>query len=264
MCCALGANTLADRRGHSLCEQVIRYRVAMIRMRFVVWMLLACASVGAQMPLLASDPEMEQVSLSAVATKDAVIVDLAIVEGWHAYARDVGGGMPLAIELAADCDFVVSGKLKIPAAHDGKVTGKARWQLPIKARGAGKNLRAVVTFQVCDELECLAPAEVELQSGPPMSVLLVVDAIDERSQRIREMLTEHGITSSQTTYEEVKGALCDSHDVVLADSKLFRQGKKIRDLVLNFPQTTSPIVAVGFYGTELVEAHKVAMTSGYI
>jgi len=33
---------------------------------------------------------------------------------------------------------------------------------------------------------------------------------------------------------------------------------------LAFPRTDTPIVAVGFYGTELIEAHTVAMTSGYI
>lgn len=236
----------------------------MISLRSVAWLLLACASAVAQIPLLASDPEIEQVSLSAVATKDAVIVDLAIAEGWHAYARDVGGGMPFAIELATDCDFVVSGNLRLPEAHDGKVTGKARWQLPIKARGAGKDFRAVVTFQVCDELECLAPAEVELQSNPPMSVLLVVDTVDERSARIRKLLKERGIRSDVTTYAKVTAVTCDGHDVVLADSKLFRQGARVRDLVLKFPHTVAPIVAVGLWGTELVEAHKVAMTSGYI
>lgn len=236
----------------------------MISLRFVGWLLLACASAVAQIPLRVSDPEIEQINLSAVVAKDAVIVDLAIAEGWHAYSRDVGGGMPLAIELAADCDFVVNGKLKLPEAHEGKVTGKARWQLPVKARGAGKDLRAVVTFQVCDELECLAPAEVELQSEPPLHVLLVVDAVDERSARIANLLNERGIRSDVTTYAEVTAEACDGHDVVLADSKLFRQGARVRSLVLKFPQTVAPIVAVGLWGTELIEAHEVAMTSGYI
>ncbi|MGK0299243.1 MAG: hypothetical protein ACI89X_000104 [Planctomycetota bacterium] len=236
----------------------------MISLRSVLWLLLVCASAVAQIPLRASDPEIDQVSLSAVTTKDAVIVDLVIAEGWHAYSRDVGGGMPLVIELAADCDFVATGKLKLPNAHGGKVTGKARWQLPIKARGAGRDFRAVLTFQVCDELECLAPAEVELQSAPPMNVLLVVDAEDERSARITKLLGERGIQSHVTTYAKVTTAACYSHDVVLADSKLFRQGARVRDLVLKFPQTVTPIVAVGLWGTELIEAHGIAMTSGYI
>jgi hypothetical protein len=45
---------------------------------------------------------------------------------------------------------------------------------------------------------------------------------------------------------------------------LFGQGAKVRAQVLQFPRTHTPIVAVGFYGTELIEAHGVAMTSGYI
>ncbi|MFT7534477.1 MAG: hypothetical protein ACI85K_000424 [Hyphomicrobiaceae bacterium] len=236
----------------------------MISLRFVSWLLLAYASAVAQIPLRVSNPEIEQVSLSAVITKDAVIVDLVIGEGWHAYSRDVGGGMPLTIQLAADCDFVATGKLKLPQAHEGKVTGKARWQLPIKLRGADGDFRAVVTFQVCDELECLAPAEIELESALPMNVLLVVDAEDERSSRIRDLLNQRGIICAITTYERVTTEICDYYDVVLADSKLFREGARIRDFVLKFPQTVAPIVAVGFWGTELIEAHKVAMTSGYI
>ena len=236
----------------------------MISLRSTVWLLLACASAVAQMPLRVTGLEISEVRLSAAVTNDAVIIDLAIAEGWHAYARDVGGGMPLAIELAADCDFVANGELKVPDAHDGKVTGKARWQLPVTARGDGVDLRAVLTFQVCDELECLAPAEVALQSEPPLKVLLVVDAEDERSARIVKLLGERGINSEVTTYAAVTTEACDRHDVVLADSKLFRQGERVRDLVLKFPQTVAPIVAVGFWGTELIEAHKVAMTSGYI
>ncbi|MGK0157603.1 MAG: hypothetical protein ACI9SE_004584, partial [Neolewinella sp.] len=75
---------------------------------------------------------------------------------------------------------------------------------------------------------------------------------------------QRGIICAITTYERVTMEICDNYDVVLADSKLFREGARIRDFVLKFPQTVAPIVAVGFWGTELIEAHKVAMTSGYI
>jgi hypothetical protein len=58
---------------------------------------------------------------------------------------------------------------------------------------------------------------------------------------------------------------CDAHDVVLADSKLFRENEKGSfGRARGFPQTASPIVAVGFLGTELIEGHRIAMTSGYI
>jgi len=228
-------------------------------------LLLATASALAQMPLETSDHEVREVVLAAAATPEVLVVDLAIADGWHGYSRDVGGGDPVRIELAADCDFVVAGPVRLPETFEGKVIGNARWELPIKARGAGEDLRAVVWFQICDELECFAPARVEMRGNPqPIAVLVVVDQQDDRSARIAKFLKQRGCEPSVTTYEVVTAAECDRHDVVLADSKLFRKGLRIREQVLAFPQTDTPIVAVGFYGTELVEAHKVAMTSGYI
>lgn len=237
----------------------------MFPIRSALCFLLACVSAVAQIPLVASDHEIREVTLTATATPKVLIVDLVIADGWHGYSRDVGGGNPVKVELAEDCDFVVAGELKMPEAHDGKVTGKARWQLPIKARGDGADLRAVVWFQICDELECFAPARVELSGNPkPITVLVVVDEEDERSARIKTFLIERGCKVAVTTYGVVKTADCDSHDLVFADSKLFGQGKRVRKEVLAFPQTDTPIIAVGFYGTELIEAHTVAMTSGYI
>ena len=237
----------------------------MRRFLAVTWLLLACASALAQVPLQATDHEIREVSLTAKATSELLVVDLTIADGWHAYSRDVGGGNPVRIELAPDCDFAANGELVLPEAHEGQVSGKARWQLPIKATGAGKDLRAVVWFQICDALECYAPARVELSGDPrQMSVLLVVDAKDERSARLGAFLTEHGCTVAVTTYESVTAQQCDQNDVVLADSKLFGKGVKVRQHVLKFPMTMTPIVAVGYLGTELIEAHKVAMTSGYI
>jgi hypothetical protein len=58
---------------------------------------------------------------------------------------------------------------------------------------------------------------------------------------------------------------CDTHDVVLADSKLFRIGEAGSiQRAHGFPETTSPIVAVGFLGTKLIEGQRIAMASGYI
>ena len=260
-----GANTLADWACLSLCEQALEYCGGMFLLRSALCLLLTCASAVGQIPLQASDHEIREVVLTASATPELLTIELAIADGWHGYSRDVGGGDPVRVELAKDCDFVRAGEMSLPEAYEGKVTGAARWQLPIKARGAGRDLRAVVWFQICDELECFAPARVELQGDPmPVTVLVVVDQADERSARLDAFLTEHGCEVSVTTYELVTAADCDRHDVVLADSKLFRKGLRVREQVLAFPQTETPIIAVGFYGTELVEAHNVAMTSGYI
>ncbi len=99
----------------------------------------------------------------------------------------------------------------------------------------------------------------------PRSVLLVVDQEDARSERIAAFLRQGGMTPKVTTYEKVTVRACDGVDVVLADSKLFdRNAAGSRARARKFPKTSSPIVAVGYLGTELIEAHGIAMTSGYI
>lgn len=238
----------------------------MFQLRAVLLLLLAGASLAAQMPLSATGYEVREVAVSATATPQMLSVTLTIEDGWHAYSRDVGGGNPVKIELAKDCDFVAAGELRLPEAHDGKVAGTATWQLPIQGRGAGDDLRAVVWFQICDELECHAPKRVQLAGNPqPASVLVVVDEIDDRSRRLDAFLAKNGFDVAVAIYDGgLTSAFLDQHDLVLADSKLFGKGKRVRKQVLAFPKTTTPIVAVGFYGTELIEAHGVAMTSGYI
>ncbi|MHC4940936.1 MAG: hypothetical protein ACYTHK_18500 [Planctomycetota bacterium] len=66
-------------------------------------------------------------------------------------------------------------------------------------------------------------------------------------------------------YPEVTTRECDAADVVLADSRLFRKNASgALGRARAFPKTASPIVAVGYLGTELIEGHGIAMTSGYI
>jgi hypothetical protein len=102
--------------------------------------------------------------------------------------------------------------------------------------------------------------------GPiePLRILLVVGVRDEHAARIEAFLRKRGFAPSVTTYAEVDLKSCDAHDVVLADSKLFRENRGALKHALEFPKTKSPIVAVGFLGTELIEAQGLAMTSGYI
>jgi DNA-binding response OmpR family regulator len=98
-----------------------------------------------------------------------------------------------------------------------------------------------------------------------LKVLLVVDKEDARSKRLAELLKRSGMAPKVTTYAKVTANTCDAHDVVLADSKLFRKNEKGSiGRARGFPKTKSPIVAVGFLGTELIEGQKIAMTSGYI
>lgn len=220
----------------------------------------------AQAPLdVTGLPADAPLAVTAFATSEVLVVELSLQPEWHVYAHDVGGGQPVSVELADGCDFAAGGELRMPPDDGGKLTGTVRLRLPLVAKGRDRSLRAEVGLMVCDPLACLPPMTVRVAGDvPTCSVLLVVDEEDERSARIATFLGERGFEVAVTTYPTVTAEECDSRDVVLADSKLFGKGAKVRQHVRNFPATKTPIVAVGFYGTELVEAHGIAMTSGYI
>jgi hypothetical protein len=197
-------------------------------------------------------------------------VQVTIDAGWHLYARDTGGGQPVQIEIGAGSAFAAAGALKTPMDDKGQITGSATLALPLQQAPAGAGLRATMKFMVCDELQCLPPMQLELalpaaRDAVP-SVLLVAIDESERTARIAAFLTERGFRTDVTTYAKVQQAECDAHDVVLADSPTYGHfgGKGTLEDAKRFPATASPIVAVGFLGTELLESQKVAMACGYI
>jgi hypothetical protein len=197
-------------------------------------------------------------------------VQVTIDAGWHLYARDTGGGQPVRIEIGPGSAFAAAGALQTPMDDKGQITGSATLALPLQKAPAGAGLRATMKFMVCDELQCLPPMQLELSLPPAsesaLSVLLVAVDESERTARIAAFLVERGFRTDVTTYAKVQQAECDAHDVVLADSPTFGQcgGKATLEDVKKFPATASPIVAVGFLGTQLLVAQKVAMASGYI
>lgn len=231
--------------------------------------LLLMGGAAAQTPLAVRGlPENAPVAVVASATDRVLLVDLTFDDQWHGYSRDVGGGMPVGLALDEECDYVAQGEARFPADEDGVLEGRVRLRLPIEAAtdGAGpRELRATVHLQVCDALECLAPMTLEIAGEvEAVEVLLVTPAEDEHRDRVAAWLEERAFVVRTATYATVTAEACDGADVVLADSRRFRENGDATGAVKRFPRTQSPIVAVGFLGTELVEAHGVAMTSGYI
>lgn len=111
------------------------------------------------------------------------------------------------------------------------------------------------------------PADTASPSSamPKLRILFVADGADERADRIAAFLRTSGLAVTVTDYAAVKLADCDAHDVVLADSKRFRESAKGSLIsAMTFPKTKTPIVAANFLGTKLIERQGVAMTSGYI
>jgi hypothetical protein len=146
--------------------------------------------------------------------------------------------------------------------HKGEITGDAELVLPLQRVAEGDALRATFRFIVCDALRCLPPMELEIATPP--SVLLVAIADDERSARIAAFLTQRGFRVDVTTYAKVAAAECDAHDLVIADSPTFNQTKAGRSGAQKFPLTRTPMIAVGFLGSQVLVAQKVTMACGYI
>ena len=256
-------------------EATPRYGSGMLRALAFVLAGLATAGLTAQGPssqpaaltvkgLPAAAPLQVAASLQGLELQVQVIVQ----DGWHLYGRDTGGGQPVKVEVAAGSAFAAAGALKTPMDAEGHITGVATLALPLQKAPAGSGLRATMKFMVCDALQCLPPMTLELVLPPPRetapSVLLVAIDESERTARIAAFLTERGFRTDVTTYAKVQQAECDAHDVVLADSPTFGQCRGKGGDVKRFPATASPIVAVGFFGTQLLENQKVAMACGYI
>jgi len=229
---------------------------------FLLW-----ATVDAQQPLeIAGMPVEAPFTIWASASPEALTLDVKLKPGWHMYAADVGGGQPVSVSMERGSDFVARGALVVPPGKDGKLLGGFRLVLPLKKKGRGDSVAGRFDFIACDALQCLEPMSVRI-SGElrRLQVLLVVDREDARSKRIADLLQRSGMAPEVTTYAKVNTRSCDAHDVVLADSKLFRKNEKGSiGRARGFPKTSSPIVAVGFLGTELIEGQRIAMTSGYI
>lgn len=205
--------------------------------------------------------------LTAEATAAKLTIHVQIEPGWHLYGRDTGGGQPVQVECLPASAFAAAGALQVPMDKDGQITGKQDLVLLLQAAGKGTELRARLRFMICDALQCLPPIEVALSgpvgdAGKPLAVLLVAVAKDARAERIAAFLGQRGCAPTITTWNDVDKAQCDAADVVLADSPLFGATKGAK--VGNFPDTTAPVVAVGFLGTELLKAQKVTMACGYI
>ncbi|MCA8971906.1 MAG: hypothetical protein KDC95_19120 [Planctomycetes bacterium] len=199
----------------------------------------------------------------ATADRARLVVDLVFDAGWHAYARDVGGGSPISIKATGKTPANWIGELRMPASDNGELTGYVRLIQRLQLQDKANHLEAALDIMVCDALQCLPPMTLRMTGDiAPLSVLLVVDVDDDHARRVRDFIAAEGFEVDMTTYPSATTEACDAHDIVVCDSKTF--GSVKMDGVRGFPKTRSPIVAVGFLGTELLEGQGIAMTSGYI
>lgn len=237
----------------------------MTKVALLLSLSLTASTALAQSLRVSGMPTGAPLTVTARASESALVIDVALDPEWHLYARDVGGGQPVTAELDLDQAFEATGELEAPGDAHGQIVGEAQLVLPLRRVTVGQELTATLSFQVCDALECLAPITLTLAGEvAPLRVLLVVAQEDERAGRIASWLRERAFKTDVTTYAAVTLAECDAHDVVVADSHYFQKHGVGRATIHAFPRTASPIVAVGFIGTELIEAHGIALASGYI
>jgi hypothetical protein len=208
-------------------------------------------------------PADAPLAITAARDGETLRVKVTLQPEWHLYGRDTGGGQPVAITIDRGA-FTAAGPLVVPMGEDGQIRGVAELALPLRRTGAGDELHATMKFIVCDPLHCLPPMTLALHSADPLRVLLVAIDAGERTQRIAAFLQTRGFVTTTATWGEVTAEQCAAHDVVLADSPTFDQCKGVGTKVGKFPRTDTPIVAVGFLGTRLLEENKVAMACGYI
>ncbi|MCA8965735.1 MAG: hypothetical protein KDC48_12700 [Planctomycetes bacterium] len=236
---------------------------------FLLTLLVVTAATVAQQAVslvVSGMPKKAPLTVTAQHDGETLEVRFDLKKSWHVYTRDTGGGQPVAVKITGGA-FAANGKLVLPRDHDGQVEGQATFKLPLRRVAEGTSLQAQVDFMVCDPLECLPPIRLQLATAAeaaPLRVLLVAVDTEERTQRIEAFLKARGFTTGVTTYAQVRAEDCEKWDVVLADSPTFRNVKGQTGNARKFPLTKTPIVAVGFLGTELIEGQKVAMTSGYI
>ena len=211
--------------------------------------------------------------LAASATPEQLTLRVELKDGWHLYGRDTGNGQPVTVEIQKDSAFVAAGRLRAPMNDQGEIVGEAELTLPLRRAGTGDALRARIQFMVCDPLQCLPPMTVLVAGTVPTAaptaaatpaVLLVAVASDARSTRIADFLRQRGFRPTVTTYAAVTKEQCDAHDVVIADSPYFKQAGGARKDAMRFPETATPMVAVGFLGSQVLVAQKVTMACGYI
>ena len=215
-------------------------------------------------------------TVSATASSQDLTLSIAMKKGWHMYARDVGGGDPVSLTVAKASCFAAGGELEIPASADGKLKGTFKLVLPLRRAKPGGALSARFSFMACDALMCLPPRDITLSTKKiagagkgPLKVLLVTLGEAERRGRIKTFLDERGFACTLGEYEGLTAKQCEQFDVIVADSPnasdaVAREVRKKRRVAMQFPRTKTPIVAVGFLGTELLEAHEIAMACGYI
>jgi len=107
----------------------------------------------------------------------AVVVDIELMPGFHAYAAGETVGKPLRVELAEDSELQIAGELvypkgearELPLGRSVIVEGRAEIVAPVAAKDGqleGKSARGRLHYQVCTESACDRPRTASFEVRP--------------------------------------------------------------------------------------------------
>ncbi len=101
------------------------------------------------------------------AGEQAVVVDMKIEDGYHAYTIGESTGRPLAVRMAPDGAYVLTGdvvypegiKKDLPIGPSVIVEGRAKIVAPVKKRpqAAGERATGLFQYQICTDEACDRP-----------------------------------------------------------------------------------------------------------
>ena len=106
------------------------------------------------------------------AEKKALVIEMTIAPGFHAYTTGEATGKPLAVELAPDSDLVATGEIEYPKGtvkdlslgRSVIVEGAAQIVAPVAPKeGAASppHLKGTLRYQICTEKACDRPRSMK-------------------------------------------------------------------------------------------------------
>jgi hypothetical protein len=107
--------------------------------------------------------------------RSALVVDVKVAAGFHAYTAGETIGKPMTLEIATDSEIAAAGPTAYPkgAVRDlsvGRsviVEGRAELVAPLASPAAGKTAKGTFAYQVCTDTACDRPRSVPLSVTVP-------------------------------------------------------------------------------------------------
>ena len=107
--------------------------------------------------------------------RSALVVDVKVATGFHAYTAGETIGKPMTLAVAPDSEIAAAGPTAYPkgavkelsVGRSVIVEGSAELVAPLAAPAAGKTVKATFAYQVCTDTACDRPRSMPLSVTMP-------------------------------------------------------------------------------------------------